>query len=214
MFYRLDAYGSNRYCSVTYPWDYYSKQEQQCPACGRMVQTYKPNYWPPKFRLEGGKRYPDCLDYVTMFDEKCGMLLSKKALEAFQREGITGLITEPVTVIDHLKHNQSHSDSGMPEYYCVYIQGRISLDYQTMHYRKKNHCRSCGQYSWSRQKIGESALDVSTWDQSDLCKLTDYPNVFICTSKVIDVIRKYQLKGFSKSEETDIFLPLKSKKVC
>ena len=214
MFYHLDARSSNRYCYVRYPWDYYSKEEQKCPACGRMVQTYKPDYWPPQFSLEGGKRYPDALSYETMFEEKCGMLLSKKALEAFQKEGITGFIAEPVTVIDNPECSASESDSGMPAYYCIYIQGRISLDYQAMHYRKKNYCEACGQYTWSRQKIGESALDASTWDQSDLCKLTDYPNSFICTSMVIEVIRKYRLKGFSKSEETDIFLPLKSKKVC
>lgn len=214
MFYYLSTHHSGRFGYVTYSLDYYDTEEIKCDACGRTVSSIHLKHWPPVFIMEGGKRYPDCLSVVTPFVDKCGMIVSEKALHVFQTEGISGFVAEPVEVLDNPKNKRSSSYSDMPAYYYIYVNGSISLDYHEMNYRKKNVCCECGEYTWSHQRVGESALDYSTWDQSDICKLIDYPNVFICTQKVVDVIKRNNLKGFSKATEKDIFLPLKSQKIC
>ncbi len=159
--------------------------------------------------LEGGKAYPDYLSVSIPFEDKCGLIVSEKALTAFQNEDITGYKAEPIQI-----KTDSECSTKAPQYYYLYVDGSISLDHNAMHYKKKNFCPECGSYNWSRQKIGESILDSSSWNQFDICKLVDYPNIFICTQKVIDVIKKYNLKGFTKSSESDIFLPLKAEKIC
>ena len=188
---------------------FYKINTCKCETCGREIQKCQLEYWPPKMILEGGKRYPDCLSVSIPFDDKCGLIVSEKALTAFQNEDITGYKAEQIQI----KMN-SEDSAEAPQYYYLYVDGRISLDYNAMHYKKKNFCSDCGSYNWSRQKIGESVLDHSSWNQCDICKLIDYPNIFICTQKVIDVIKKYNLKGFVKGAETDIFLPLKAEKIC
>ena len=204
MLYGLLAYHSNRLGYLTYPWDYYDAKETVCSSCGRSVNSHQLQYWPPHFSLEEGKRYPDCLDVVVPFQDKCGMILSEKALCTFQMADIRGFDYEPVRV---------SNAPDMPNYYYIYVRGSISLDYKSMHYRKKNVCPECGQYTWSRQKIGESALDYASWDGSDICKLAEYPNKFVCTEKVIDVIKKNHLKGFARTSEQDIFRTLKAEKL-
>ena len=212
MFYCLSSHPSNRYKYALMDYSFFRINTCQCKTCGREVKQCQLEYWPPKMILEGGKRYPDCLSVSIPFDDKCGLIVSEKALEAFKTENISGYIAEPIEIIDDKANDEVAAEK--PQYYYLYVNGIISLDYGAMHYKKKNYCSDCGSYNWSRQKIGESVLDHSSWNQCDICKLIDYPNIFICTQKVIDVIKKHNLKGFVKGKESDVFLPLKAEKVC
>ena len=214
MLYGFDINNSCKYGYLTYPLDYYDIKKAECETCGRTKQDVYLKYWPPKFALEGGKKHPDFLNVVTPFVDKCGMLISEKALKTFQSENISGFFAEPITVLDNPKNLKAEGSAQIPSYYYCYITGNISLDYLTMHYRKKNICLECGQYTWSRQKIGESALDYSTWDGSDICKLTDYPNKFVCTQRVVDVIKQNKLKGGALRSDKDLFLALKYQRIC
>lgn len=213
MLYSFDINNSCKYGYLTYTLDYYDIKDTKCETCGRTKQNIYLKYWPPKMTLEGGKKYPDFLNIVTPFVDRCGIVISERAFKAFQLEKISGFFAEPITVFDNPKNVKVESSVQIPNYYYCYVTGNISLDYLAMHYRKKNVCSECGQYTWSRQKIGESSLDYSTWDKSDICKLTDYPNVFICTQRVVDVIKRNKLKGVAIASEKDIFLPLKHQKI-
>ena len=212
MFYCLSSHPSNLYKYVLMDYGFYRINNCRCNTCGREVKQCQLEYWPPKMILEGGKRYPDHLSVSIPFEDKCGLIVSEKALEAFDKENITGYLAEQIDIKDDRAHSDNSTE--IPKYYYLYVNGSISLDYSAMHYKKKNYCSDCGSYNWSRQKIGESILDHSSWNQCDICKLVDYPNLFICTQKAIDVIKKYNLKGFVKAAESDIFLPLKSEKIC
>ena len=212
MFYCLSSHPSNRYKYLIMDYDFYKINTYQCNTCGREVKYCQLEYWPPKMFLEGGKRYPDHLSVSIPFDDKCGLVISEKAFEIFEKENINGYTAESIEINDDKSNTEVSVEK--PKYYYLYVNGSISLDYGAMHYKKKNYCPDCGTYNWSRQKIGESILDHSSWNQCDICKLVDYPNILICTQKVIDVIKKYNLKGFVKGAESDIFLPLKEEKVC
>lgn len=202
--YCISGYVSNRYRYVVLDHDFYQKNEFVCRTCGRTVVSCELQSWPPRMRLEGGSRYPDLLTVSVPFPEKCGMIVSERALSAFRQEGITGFETYPVDFADPIA----------PGYFFLTVTGSVSLNHQAMHLRKKHVCADCGSFSWSRQKIGESVLDSASWDGSDLCKLTDYPNIFLCTSRVVDVIRGNNLKGFTVRSESEIFQPLKAVKIC
>ena len=214
MLYCLSQYASNRFKYIIMKHDFTESEKWVCDSCGRNVTSMRMKYWPPDLFLEGGKRYPDYFTIPMPFEDKCGMIVSEKALLAFQKEGVTGFESAPIKINDTDKRGRIIESPDMPKYYYLFVKGTISLDLKAMHYRKKNVCPACGSYTWSRQKIGDAALDYASWDQSDICKLTDYPNTFICTQKVIDVIKKNNLKGFYKNTEQDIFRPLRSEKIC
>ena len=204
--YCISSHPSNRYKYAVMDYDYYKAEGFICNRCGRDAQKLQLLHWPPVIRLEGGKRYPDHLSISVPFGDRCGFIVSEKALSVFQNEQLSGFEAEPIGI--------TGSDSDLPKYYFLTVTGTISLDYNAMHYRKKNVCPECGSFRWSRQKVGESVLDHSTWSQSDFCKLVDYPNLFLCTQKVVDAIRSNNLKGFTMRMESEIFLPLKSVKIC
>ena len=210
MLYCLSSHPSNRYKYVVVDHDYYEIKRVPCDTCGRTVPKCQLRYWPPRMRLEGGKRYPDILSVSVPFEEKTGIIVTERALNVFQMENISGF---EATAIE-LDGVDTTSSDEVPQYYFLTVTGRVSLDHTAMRYRKKHVCRSCGSYEWSRQRVGESAVDQDCWDGSDLCFLTDFPNKFLCSQKVIDAIKSYNLKGFAMCSESEIFLPLKAVKIC
>ena len=205
MFYCISGQPSNRYKYVVLDHGYYEIERFDCGDCGRTSQKCRLAYWPPRMRLEGGKRDPDFLSVSVPFEDKCGIIVSRKVLDAFLDENISGFQAAPINI---------ELDEEMPQYFYLTVTGRISLDYAAMRYRKKNDCPVCGSFVWSRQKIGESVLDHGSWDGADLCCLLDFPNLILCTQRVIDLIRAYQFKGACMRSESEVFLPLKDQKIC
>jgi len=213
MFYCLSHTGSNRYKYIFSTSEYYVFEDRICEKCGRNVRIPRIINFPVQFYAEGGKRYPDYFHITTPIERHCGMIVSEKALQAFTENEISGFESMPIEILESCGKNLI-KPTDIPQYYYITVQGTVSLDYQAMHYRKKNICDTCGGFSWSREKIGESFLDAATWSGHDLCKLTDYPNVFICTQKVIEVIKKNGLKCFAQRSEHDIFRGLRAEKIC
>ena len=204
MLYCLSGHTSNQYKYAVMDYDYYTAEGFVCGSCGREAQKLQLLSWPPGIRLEWGKRYPDHLSVSIPFEERCGFIVSEKALAVFQKAQLTGFEAAPLEI--------AGADS--PRYYFLTVIGSVSLDYGAMHYRKQNVCPECGSFRWSRQKIGISVLDQESWDGADFCKLVDYPNYFLCTQKVVDVIKREKLKGFMMRQESEIFMPLKDVKIC
>lgn len=206
LLYCISSHPSDRYKYAVMDYDYYMIESVPCGKCGRTTQRLHLLYWPPKIRFEGGKRYPDCLSVSVPFEDRCGIIVSERVLTVFEKEQLSGFEATPIEV--------SGVETDAPRYYYLTVTGSVSLDYRAMHYRKKNVCPDCGSFHWSRQKIGVSALDYASWDGSDFCKLVDYPNIFMCSPKVVDVIRAKKLKGFTMRMDAEIFLPLRDGKIC
>ncbi len=210
MFYCISSHPSNRYKYVVLDHGYYEIDRFECDDCGRTSQKCRLAYWPPKMRLEGGNRYPDFLSVSVPFEDKCGIIVSRKVLDAFLNENITGFLATPIDI----EVDRSFKYEEVPQYFYLTVTGRISLDYAAMRYRKRNFCPVCGSYVWSRQKVGESVLDHGSWDGADLCSLMDFPNLFLCTQRVIDLVKGYKFKGACMRSESEVFLPLKAVKIC
>ena len=58
-------------------------------------------------------------------------------------------------------------------------------------------CSSCGRFEWNRQRLYPLYLDEETWDGSDICRVESIPGYIVCTERVVDLVKRQKLKGFS-----------------
>lgn len=77
------------------------------------------------------------------------------------------------------------------------ICGRIELDLPKMGLKKKKLCRVCGGFEWNRQRLSPLLLDASAWDGNDICRVDSIPGYVVCTDRVVALVKKQKLKGFS-----------------
>lgn len=78
---------------------------------------------------------------------------------------------------------------------------------------EKGTCPECGQFELNRLRPCPVAMDISSWNGLDVCRLGLYPHRLIVTEKVLAAARKAKLNGMAYAEESDILYALKSKKL-
>lgn len=186
--------------------DLSSMQPKEC-VCGRLIyddllvctQTVS-------FVVEEDGQYPDFLLCGGTGLSVFAFVVSERVLDAFQNEGISGYTSIPIRIVREI-NSETKSIFGSPRFALLNISGRIDLDYEKMHIKKKHLCKECGQFNLSRQKIGTSYIDEASWNGQDVCRLNTFPAMIICTQKVIDTIRKYRLLGSYILDEKHIFMP-------
>lgn len=61
----------------------------------------------------------------VLIDDKCGLIVSEKALKAFKTENISGYIAEPIEINDDKVNDEVAA--GKPQYYYLYVNGIISF---------------------------------------------------------------------------------------
>ena len=168
-----------------------SLEQGKCEACGRTRSRWRFS-GSHHFLLEGGPKYPDRLEFTGAGGAP--LLLSRRAADAFRENGIAG-IDETVPV--RTARESGDLPEGTPEYVLARVRGRIELDLSKMGLKKKKLCRVCGGFEWNRQRLSPLLLDASTWDGSDLCRVDSIPGYVICTDRVVALVKKQKLKGFS-----------------
>lgn len=166
-----------------------------CPECECEIATaqYKENT--PNFVLEGGRVYPDYLQFAGAGRQP--FLISEKALELFEKNQITGYSGYQLVNYVSSKRKDNSSIIQQVKYYNLNITGRVDLDLAEMHLKKKHLCPQCGQFDWSRRRFGKTILDETTWDGSDLCRLKSIPGFKLCSEKLKELVRQHELTGFS-----------------
>ena len=168
-----------------------SLEQGKCEACGRTRSRWRFS-GPHRFLLEGGPKYPDRLEFTGAGGAP--LLLARRAADVFRENGITG-IGEIVPV--QTEHESGPLPEGAPEYVLVRICGRIELDLPKMGLKKKKLCRVCGGFEWNRQRLSPLLLDASAWDGNDICRVDSIPGYVVCTDRVVALVKKQKLKGFS-----------------
>lgn len=168
-----------------------------CPECGREVATaqYKENT--PHLRLEGGRVFPDFLQFCDAGNRM--FMVSEKVLEMFEKNGITGYSGYQLMTYEFSKRKSSIIEH--PNYYSLNITGKVDLDLAEMHLKKKRLCPQCGQFDWSRMRFGITILDETTWNGSDLCFLDSIPGFKLCSEKVKELIQQHKFTNFSFKPE-------------
>jgi len=164
-----------------------------CPQCSRQVATPQYKADAPHLILEGGRAYPDFLQFCGAGDRL--YLVSEKALNLYEKNGITGYSGYRLVTIEHVQ--QHNNGPHHPEYYCLDITGRIDLDIAAMHIKKKKTCSLCKQYEWSRARLEPIFLDRTTWDGSDLCLVNSIPGFKVCSESLKELTQSQKLTGFS-----------------
>lgn len=164
-----------------------------CPNCGREVvsPTYIGNA--PHLILEGGRKFPDFLQFCGAGNRLT--IVSENALNIFERESVSGYdeyLNCQIEVASTFK-----DVNNVPNYYSLNVSGSVDLDLQAMHLRRKKVCSSCGQFEWSRTRIGVYIVDEKTWDSSDICFLKSMPGIKLCSSKFVEIVNSNNLAGFS-----------------
>lgn len=154
---------------------------------------------------KAGNGIPTCWPSAVLGPQSRGryLLLSERAVEAFSREGITGLEDcQRVTILT--AEGASHDVADAPNYYLADISGTIDLNGPAMsNLRKKNMCPACGKFRWSHQRLSPLRVDSASWNGKDLCRLTSIPGCVICTEKVRETVKKYRLTNFAFTELPD-----------
>lgn len=187
-------------------------EKKEC-SCGRMHICYHEDTSNPfTLVIETHARYPDFLKCYGVGLSIFTCAVSEKVVEAFSETGITGYSATPILIVREQDGKLKEIDDA-PQYYKLNICGNIDLDYEKMHLKRKHVCKECGQYTFSRQKLGISYLDLSSWSGHDLCRLNTFPAIIICSEKVIATIKKYKLKGASMLESRYLFEPQYSKNI-
>ena len=205
MLYKLKASNSS-YWTYAYT-DLSSKiKTNRCDACGRSWIEYEltQSDQPITFVIENHARFADVLNCCGGYFASEGFIISQKALDCFIKEEVTGFSHTPVRILREINKGQYEAvDDAV--YYLLDISGRIDVDYEKMHLRKKHVCQSCKHFDLPRQKLGISYLDYLSWNGCDINRLVLFPGHVLCTDKVLDIIRDNRLKGFEACTDNNIF---------
>ena len=117
------------------------------------------------------------------------LILSEHAIDKLREKGITGMEAwDPIAA--------TYNSQEPPPYFLVRICGTITLDYKRMGLKKKKVCNACGSFEWNRQRLSPLFLDESTWDGSDLCRVSDIHGYLICTEHFVNTVKEQGLTGF------------------
>ena len=186
-FYKLESYDERSFCYAYEDSSVKGIQKSDCDVCGRTVSSWRFE-GPHKLLLEGKQIYPDRLLF-------CGaggpmLILSEHAVDTLQEKGITGMEAwQPIAA--------TYNDQEAPPYLLIQTCGTIALDYKRMGLKKKKVCNACGSFEWNRQRLSPLFLDESTWDGSDLCRVSDIPGYLICSERFVQTVKETRLTGFS-----------------
>ena len=167
-----------------------------CPQCNRSIGTPQFTTETHHLILEGNGTYPDYLQFCGAGKQM--FLVTEQTLNTFETNRITGYTSYQPVITETIQQNSNLGR--IPTYYCLNISGRIDLDFDAMHIRKRRMCPRCGQFEWSRMKLDPVVLDLSTWNNADLCLVDSIPGYRVCTEKMKRIIQKNRLSGFSFCE--------------
>lgn len=169
----------------------------RCPTCGSDLTNYNETV---KCVIGGGRLYPD----IFNFDPCCTYLVfSDKAVDSFLQAGITGIkIREELPLYEN---GGEPISKDTVRYFIADVTGLIHLDLKAMHLKFKETCPDCHRTEPNRERIGDAFFDFNSWSGDDICHVSHYPSKFVCTQRVLDVIYKCKLKGFSLRYGIDLF---------
>lgn len=202
MFGIRESYSTNKYCYAATNVAVVGIKNVICPECGRLVPEKIIYQGENALIIEGGEIYPD-----FMFYGSAGLtfIVSERVLEALQQNGITGYDkSEKVPIYRSKERRMIEQDVA---YYMLNITGEIDFDLKAMALRKKHLCPLCGEFEWSRQRLGtiDSVFDMSTWNGSDLCRIKSFPGYIVVSEKFKCIVEQNKFIGIIFNQENSIF---------
>ena len=134
MLFQLDYKANGKYRYVYKDQSFIKYEKRICEKCRREIAS-KIFASPPlhKFILDGGKKYPDLLQF-------CGaggpfLILSQMALQLLLKGNVTGITSWETVQVCNIK---GENEMQAPQYCIVKLDGEIELDYKKMFLKRKN----------------------------------------------------------------------------
>ncbi len=196
------SYSEKKYCYAAKNLSFNGYNYDKCQNCGRIISKLLPSNQIDEFVIEGGRQYPDFLDY---HGPGINFIVSDRVLQAFIENNITGY-NQVLKVFVH-RNNKDFSDNKNIGYNLLNITGKIDLNLKAMSLKKKNFCSLCEQFDWSRQRLNiiKTVFDMDTWNECDLCRITSFPGFVVCSEKLKSVIEEHNFSGVIFQNEDCIF---------
>jgi len=202
--YRLFITRPNRYYCYVRTMIGEQREISECAECGRKFYSSVKMTDDAFLLIEGGKKVPDFLDKSQ---GGLDLYVSSIVIDLFEANNISGYrVEKEIPLFREVKKDKFQKVDDV-RYYGLTITGKIDFDLKAMHLKKKHVCNSCGRFDWSIQRLSaiDTKLDMSTWDQSDICSVSSSPGHIVCSDKVKNLIDQKKLTGVHIQEEKDMF---------
>lgn len=174
-----------------------------CTECGRKNIHFLPISEQASLLIEGGKRFPD---FLSFGDVGQYFLVSDTVVSVFEANAVSGYYVEKALPVYREVRGELQKVDDI-QYFLLKVIGKVDFDLKAMHLKKKCVCKSCGRFDWSIQKLSivDTKLDMNTWDQCDICRVSSSPGFIVCSEKVANLINQKKLTGVYIQNEKDIF---------
>lgn len=153
---------------------------KECPYCGHTLEWDDQIYENLVFEVSKNKVFPDKIMYGGHPEL---LIVSQKALMAFENEKVSGYTPFPITICEKGKELEV-------QYYVLRVEGKAEFNYMKMGCKPRFYCKVCNYAEVDRTNFERTYLKDGSWDGSDLFLGN------MCTDRVLDIIKKYELTGF------------------
>jgi len=189
-FYVMETLGSFSYATFDMEEPYnLADLAEHCPKCGKMMGSFL--IWaPPRRAILEKKKIGDFI-----YGSPPGFLISKRVIEAYNKENLSGLVIYPEQV-EIVKIGKAPNPNPLqPEYYFARpIQSMTMLDAEASGLvMEEVDCEYCRR--GNTVKYDHIVIDESTWTGHDIF----YPRgagVVVASQRFIDMVERYKLTNF------------------
>jgi len=154
----------------------------RCPTCGVFSRATEPD------EIEIGLDHLGRHGFAEyLWNSHTLPIFRRDLIDLWRGQGFTGFALKPVRIVGWSRRSRKPLPADIPDYYRVVVTSRIRLLEPPP---AGVPCPSCGFVKYSFPKIGNHlpqgiAIDVESWDGSDLFGPAQYVFVF-CTRRVAD----------------------------
>lgn len=160
-----------------------------CPRCNSALGSLT---WQPPYRvaLEIHGQSPG--DFVR--GSGSSRLISKRMAEAFQTEGLTGLLDfQPVEVVRVRNKHRDKAPSALPSYLVVNVSffgtSAVDVGRSRLRYDKPVTCPACR--SAGLESAHGFVLEPNTWQGEDVFRARGLPGIIIVSERFAEFVQRH-----------------------
>jgi hypothetical protein len=159
----------------------YSLSEEEvinCEVCKRIGRHPKYEF---SVDVEGGKKFPDFLQCTAW----PLLIVSQNVIDHWISEGISGFKYYSVSI---------NNVTSPFQYYHVVVDGICDPDLEKMGLNIENQCINCSGLKFEKSFYFNKKFEIKkdTWDGKDLFTAKYFPRIYLCSSKVLRIAKKYK----------------------
>jgi len=143
----------------------------------------------------------DIPDIIWTYAPEC--LIQDHVLEIFKKENVTGFEVKPVNV----KYENSKKAPPVLWELVVTGWGGLAPAISGVELLESQSCKSCGHLTYSSANNFQKIIVENQLDGKDFFIVWPYPAYYLISKKVVDILKKYDFKGFDIKEVKEVEIP-------